>query len=101
MKVLATGLAAGILLDATVIRALLVPAVVSLFGTLELVDAAPAREAPTRRPVGNVGATPGTVPTVAPTMAAWPLSSHPTSPRTWRGSRCCAASRSSSSAATG
>jgi len=31
-KVLATGLAAGILLDATVIRALLVPAVVSLFG---------------------------------------------------------------------
>ena len=32
MKVLATGLAAGILLDATVIRALLVPAVVSLFG---------------------------------------------------------------------
>jgi RND superfamily putative drug exporter len=32
LKVLATGLAAGILLDATVIRALLVPAVVSLFG---------------------------------------------------------------------
>jgi RND superfamily putative drug exporter len=32
VKVLATGLAAGILLDATVIRALLVPAVVSLFG---------------------------------------------------------------------
>jgi RND superfamily putative drug exporter len=32
IKVLATGLAAGILLDATVIRALLVPAVVSLFG---------------------------------------------------------------------
>jgi putative drug exporter of the RND superfamily len=31
--VLATGLAAGILLDATVIRALLVPAVVSLFGS--------------------------------------------------------------------
>ena len=31
VKVLATGLAAGILLDATVIRALLVPAVVSLF----------------------------------------------------------------------
>jgi RND superfamily putative drug exporter len=30
--VLASGLAAGILLDATVIRALLVPAVVSLFG---------------------------------------------------------------------
>jgi RND superfamily putative drug exporter len=31
-KILATGLAAGILLDATVVRALLVPAVVSLFG---------------------------------------------------------------------
>src|SRR4051794_9798967 len=32
VKMLATGLAAGILLDATVIRALLVPAVVSIFG---------------------------------------------------------------------
>jgi putative drug exporter of the RND superfamily len=32
IKVLATGLAAGILLDATIIRALLVPAAVSLFG---------------------------------------------------------------------
>jgi len=32
IKVLATGLGAGILLDATVIRALLVPALVSLFG---------------------------------------------------------------------
>jgi len=32
IKVLATGLAAGILLDATVIRALFVPAVVSMFG---------------------------------------------------------------------
>ena len=32
VKVLATGLAAGILLDATVVRALLVPAVVSMFG---------------------------------------------------------------------
>jgi RND superfamily putative drug exporter len=32
VKVLATGLAAGILLDATVIRALFVPAVISLFG---------------------------------------------------------------------
>ena len=32
VKVLATGLAAGILLDATIIRGLLVPAVVSLFG---------------------------------------------------------------------
>jgi RND superfamily putative drug exporter len=32
VKILATGLAAGILLDATLIRAVLVPAVVSLFG---------------------------------------------------------------------
>ncbi len=32
IKVLATGLAAGILIDATIIRALFVPAVVSLFG---------------------------------------------------------------------
>jgi RND superfamily putative drug exporter len=32
LKVLATGLGAGILLDATIIRALLVPALVSLFG---------------------------------------------------------------------
>jgi RND superfamily putative drug exporter len=32
LKVMATGLAAGILLDATLIRALFVPAVVSLFG---------------------------------------------------------------------
>jgi RND superfamily putative drug exporter len=32
VKVMATGLAAGILLDATIIRALLVPAVVSVFG---------------------------------------------------------------------
>jgi RND superfamily putative drug exporter len=32
VKVMATALAAGILLDATVIRALLVPAVISLFG---------------------------------------------------------------------
>jgi RND superfamily putative drug exporter len=31
-KILATGLAAGILLDATVVRAILVPALVSLFG---------------------------------------------------------------------
>ncbi|MGH2894483.1 MAG: MMPL family transporter, partial [Solirubrobacteraceae bacterium] len=32
LKILATGLGAGILLDATVVRALLVPALVSLFG---------------------------------------------------------------------
>jgi putative drug exporter of the RND superfamily len=32
VKMIATGLGAGILIDATIIRALLVPAVVSLFG---------------------------------------------------------------------
>ena len=32
IKVLATGLAAGIILDATVVRALIVPALVTLFG---------------------------------------------------------------------
>ncbi len=32
IKVMATGLGAGILLDATIVRALLVPALVSLFG---------------------------------------------------------------------
>jgi RND superfamily putative drug exporter len=32
IKILATGLAAGILLDATVVRALIVPALVSLLG---------------------------------------------------------------------
>lgn len=32
MKVLATGLAVGIIVDATIIRTLLVPALVSLFG---------------------------------------------------------------------
>jgi putative drug exporter of the RND superfamily len=32
IKILATGLAAGILLDATVVRALVVPALVTLFG---------------------------------------------------------------------
>ena len=33
LKVMATALGAGILLDATVVRALLVPALVALFGT--------------------------------------------------------------------
>ena len=37
IKVLATGLGAGILLDATVVRALLLPSLVSLLGDLELV----------------------------------------------------------------
>ena len=41
IKVLATGLGAGILLDATVVRALLLPSLVSLLGELELVVAPP------------------------------------------------------------
>jgi putative drug exporter of the RND superfamily len=60
LKMFATGLAAGILLDATVIRALLVPAVVSLFGrwnwilpqwparVLRVEPSLPARAAPSR-----------------------------------------------------
>jgi RND superfamily putative drug exporter len=55
VKVLATGLAAGILIDATVIRALLVPAVVSLFGRWNWVLPAPAarllRVEPSPRPI--------------------------------------------------
>jgi RND superfamily putative drug exporter len=44
VKMMATGLAAGILLDATIIRGLLVPAVVSLFGRWNWVlPAGPAR----------------------------------------------------------
>jgi RND superfamily putative drug exporter len=54
VKVLATGLAAGILLDATIIRALLVPAVVSLFGRWNWVLPRPAarllRVEPSPRP---------------------------------------------------
>jgi RND superfamily putative drug exporter len=61
VKVLATGLAAGILLDATVIRALLVPAVVSLFGRWNWVLPTPAarllRVEPSLPP--RVAATPG------------------------------------------
>jgi RND superfamily putative drug exporter len=60
VKVLATGLAAGILLDATVIRALLVPAVVSLFRPLELGPAARAGAAPAGRALAPPGAAPET-----------------------------------------
>jgi hypothetical protein len=49
VKAPATGLAAGILLDATVIRALLVPAVVSLFGCWNWWLPRAAREAAARR----------------------------------------------------
>jgi putative drug exporter of the RND superfamily len=63
IKVLATGLAAGILLDATVIRALLVPAVVSLFGSWNWwLPRMPARllrvePSPTPRPAAGKPAT--------------------------------------------
>ena len=58
LKMFATGLAAGILLDATVIRALLVPAVVSLFGRWNwwlprVAGAAPAGRAVARRERGS------------------------------------------------
>ncbi len=66
IKVLATGLAAGILLDATVIRALLVPAVVSLFGSwnwwlpqmparLLRVEPSPSPRPATRKPATEAG----------------------------------------------
>jgi putative drug exporter of the RND superfamily len=61
IKVFATGLAAGILLDATVIRALLVPAVVSLFGRWNWwLPARPARwlrvePSPSPRPAVEAG----------------------------------------------
>jgi RND superfamily putative drug exporter len=59
VKVFATGLAAGILLDATVIRALLVPALVSLFGRwnwwLPAGAARLLRVAPGRAPVPEAG----------------------------------------------
>ncbi|HTU77779.1 MAG TPA: MMPL family transporter [Solirubrobacteraceae bacterium] len=62
VKVLATGLAAGILLDATVIRALLVPAVVSLLGSWNWwLPSMPARllrvePSPSRRAAASEGA---------------------------------------------
>ncbi|MGH2913690.1 MAG: MMPL family transporter [Solirubrobacteraceae bacterium] len=56
IKILATGLGAGILVDATLIRCLLVPALVSLFGSLNWWLPAWAawllRTAPSPRPVG-------------------------------------------------
>jgi RND superfamily putative drug exporter len=67
IKVLATGLAAGILLDATVIRALLVPAVVSLFGSWNWwLPQMPARllrvePSPSPRPTGHKPATEGAI----------------------------------------
>jgi RND superfamily putative drug exporter len=67
IKVLATGLAAGILLDATVIRALLVPAVVSLFGSWNWwLPRMPARllrvePSPSPRPASHQPATEGAI----------------------------------------
>jgi RND superfamily putative drug exporter len=72
IKILATGLGAGILVDATLIRCLLVPALVSLFGAynwwlpgwaarLLRVEASPLGSpapAPGRRPAGRAEATP-------------------------------------------
>ena len=49
IKQFGIGLAAGIIFDATVIRALLVPALMRLLGTLELVAAAIRRARALRR----------------------------------------------------
>lgn len=74
VKVLATGLGAGILLDATVVRALLVPALVSLFGPANwwmpspLARALRIRSAPTAAPA-PVAPIPGPVATSAPADA--------------------------------
>jgi RND superfamily putative drug exporter len=60
LKIFATGLAAGILLDATIIRALLVPALVSLMGRwnwwlpalpARMLGVRPSHPSPTPRPV--------------------------------------------------
>jgi len=66
LKVFATGLGAGILLDATVVRALLVPALVSLFGRwnwwLPGWAARPLLVTPSRTPSPPVGRRPETAP---------------------------------------
>ena len=68
IKVLGTALGVGILIDATLVRALLVPALVSLFGPLELVAArgggpgAAGRAVPAGRPVAGAAAPPLTAP---------------------------------------
>ncbi len=46
VRVMATGLGAGILVDATIVRCLLVPALVSLFGKVQLVAAGLGRPGP-------------------------------------------------------
>ncbi len=61
IKVLATGLGAGILLDATVVRALLLPALVSLLGDLNWWFPAPVARllrVPARAPDSGLGGTP-------------------------------------------
>jgi RND superfamily putative drug exporter len=62
LKIFATGVGAGILLDATVVRALLVPALVSLFGRwnwwLPGWAAALLRVAPSPRPAKAAGPPP-------------------------------------------
>ena len=61
VKILATGLAAGILIDATIVRALLVPAIVSLFGRWNWWLPPPAarllRVRPSPEPAVETGAT--------------------------------------------
>jgi uncharacterized membrane protein YdfJ with MMPL/SSD domain len=55
VKVFATGLACGILLDATVVRMLLVLALVSLFGDWNLVSARSRGAPPAHSTVARLG----------------------------------------------
>ncbi len=66
VKVFATGMAVGILLDATVVRALLVPALVSLLGRWNWWPARNRRRTPTSTPASDAGV-PGA--TLAPTRS--------------------------------
>ena len=56
VKILATGLAAGIIIDATIIRALFVPAAVSLFGRWNWILPPRRRAPPARGAVASAGA---------------------------------------------
>ena len=55
IKALGLGVAIAVALDATIVRALLVPATMRLLGTLELVDAQPTRPRAAGRPAAHRG----------------------------------------------
>ena len=75
IKVLGTALGVGILIDATIVRALLVPALVSLFGALELVAAGVDGAHPARRAVaaGAASNATATAPTPSTTRSPTPV----------------------------